>query len=646
MGWTVITTKAIMTNNGNEWILDRIHLSIQLFRTDGSILYQNDAAKKNLHQYIDSREGKQFEAENDSIEGEGWRTAFRTCVKTHSPAVITVQYHDEQRGVVWFEHRFDCVDEHVLVVSEDITEKKKAELAWQSSEGKFTLAFHSSPVGIAISLMEDGTFIEVNDTACRIYGYPREEIIGRTSVELGIIDADTRKRLLSEIKSKERLRAFELPLHSKSGELRTVLFSWEAIEFDNRSCVIATIVDITDMKKLEEQNNRLQRMESIGALAGGIVHDLNNVLGPMMLALGTLQRKLVNSEDRIMIDLLQKKSRQAADLVRQILTFARGSQTSREPVQLSRITDEVLSMIKPTFPANITVEKQFPTDLKFINADATQLIQVILNLLVNARDAMPNGGTIRIEGENIVNDPVLSRMSHRLEPGEYVLLKVTDNGAGMTPEVKERIFNPFFTTKESGKGTGLGLSTVASIVKTHNGEVQVISEPGRGTEFRIFIPVERAEQTKNAFEPTAVASRGNGELILFVDDDAIVREVVKLSLEAGGYRTLTAPDGFTAISLFGKDKDGIAVVVTDLDLPQMDGYMLTVVLRKMNPSIRIIGSSGTPDNEGLRRFKTSGINGFLPKPYTSETLLSAIHSVLTLHSSGNELRKDENPSSS
>jgi PAS domain S-box-containing protein len=622
----------MMTNDGNDWILDRIGLGIQVIGTDGTVRYLNGAAAQsaNLHH------GGAGLASAADMEQNEWLTALRTCLQTRTQVTFVEQRRDERRGTVWFEHRFDHVEHGVLVVSADITRQKKAELALQRSEGKFAVAFHSSPVGIAISLFEDGTFIEVNDEACHIYGYTREEIIGRTSVELGIIDSETRKRLLSEIKTRERLRAFELPLRSQSGAVRTVLFSWDTIEFDDQSCVIATIIDITELRRLEEQNQRLQRMESIGALAGGIVHDLNNVLGPIMLVLGTLQRKLANSEDREMINLLQQKSKRAAELVRQILTFARGSQTKRSPVHLSRIADEVVSMIKPTFPANITILKRFAPDLQHIFADATQIIQVLMNLVVNARDAMPGGGTITIEAENIAIDPVLAGTTSGMKPGEYVLLRVTDTGSGMTAEVKERIFNPFFTTKEDGKGTGLGLSTVASIVKTHEGEMQVSSEPGRGTEFRVYFPAQHAAQTEGESAPALLAVQGNGERILFVDDDAIVREVVKIALEAGGYRVLTAADGSEAVALFAKEQATIAAVVTDMDLPLMDGIMLAGVLQKMQPGIRIIGSSGTPDIERLQRFNDSGIKEFLSKPYTSETLLRVIHSVLTTPPAENE----------
>ena len=385
--------------------------------------------------------------------------------------------------------------------------------------------------------------------------------------------------------------------------------------------------DITERKHLEEQNLRLQRMETVGSLAGGIVHDMNNILGPIMLSLAVLRKRLTNAGDQKFIDVLETNSKRAADLVKQILTFARGAAQNRSPVRPSFLIDEVMKLLKPTFPSNITLTVSIQPNLWMISADAVQIHQVLTNLAVNARDAMADGGTLSIEVENVTLDERHARMFPG-KPGIYVLFRITDTGSGIPPENLKKIFDPFFTTKELGKGTGLGLSTVASIVKGHQGIIDVSSDVGTGTQFRFYIPAITSEKELMTHHDIIKAIHGNGELILVVDDDAIIREIASVTLETGGYSVINAADGTEALALYTNRQNDIKLVLTDMDMPVMDGATLARFLRKLNSSVSIVGSSGTSVRPTLKELESFGMNAFLPKPYTSEILLRMIYDTL------------------
>lgn len=385
--------------------------------------------------------------------------------------------------------------------------------------------------------------------------------------------------------------------------------------------------DISERKQLQEQNLRLQRLESVGSLAGGIVHDMNNILGPIMLALATLRKRLSDSRDHKMVELLETNSKRAADLVKQILTFARGADLTRAPLKPAAVLDEILKLIGPTFPANISINVNLQPDVWRISADVVQIHQVLMNLAVNARDAMLAGGRLTLEAENATIDAQHARM-FRGNPGAYVLFKITDTGTGIPPEIKTKIFDPFFTTKEIGKGTGLGLSTVSSIIKGHGGLLDITSEVGRGTQFRIYLPAITSDEEVTAQQETLRAVQGNGELILVVDDDAIVREIATVTLEAGGYNVVTAADGTEALAIYTKHQQNLKLVLTDMDMPIMDGATLARFLRKLSPDVRIVGTSGTSERPALKELESYGMNAFLPKPYTSEILLRSIFETL------------------
>ncbi|MBD6619723.1 response regulator [Komarekiella sp. 'clone 1'] len=388
--------------------------------------------------------------------------------------------------------------------------------------------------------------------------------------------------------------------------------------------------DITEKKQLEAQLLRLQRLESLGTLASGIAHDLNNILAPIMFSVQMLTLKLpyIDARNQQLLKIIENNSKRAADLVKQILTFARGSEGRSICLQIEPLLLEVEQILNSTFPKSIIISKNLSTqNLWRIKADPSQIHQVLMNLCVNARDAMPEGGTLSICANNFFVDENFARMNLDANVGDYVVITVSDTGFGMAPLILDRIFEPFFTTKEPGKGTGLGLSTVIGIVKNYRGFINVESEVSKGTQFQVYLPAD--EERTNQQAENLELSNGNRELILVVDDEAAILEITKTSLEDYNYRTLTASNAIEAVSLYAEYKNQISIVLMDMMMPSMDGLTAIRILQKMNPQVKIIAISGSAANSPLIEAADAGINLFLQKPYTLSQLLYAIKDLLS-----------------
>ena len=388
--------------------------------------------------------------------------------------------------------------------------------------------------------------------------------------------------------------------------------------------------DVTERKQLEQQFLRAQRMESIGTLAGGIAHDLNNILAPIMMAVQVLKMNIKDPQSKSILDTIEISSKRGADIVRQVLSFARGLQGERIDVQPTHLLKDIDSIIRDTFPKNISREVVFPDESWTISGDPTQIHQILLNLCVNARDAMPEGGKLSVTVENVTIDAQYASMNLNAKEGRYVCITVTDTGTGIPPGVIDRIFEPFFTTKEMGKGTGLGLSTVSAIVKSHNGFINVYSEPGRGTTFKVHLPaLETTSKTSRKTTSLATLPRGNGERVLIVDDETSILTITSQTLEAFGYKTLTASDGADAVALYAQQRDKIAVVLTDMAMPVMDGTATIRALMKINPAVKIIAATGLKTEGSEAKAMNAGVKYFLAKPYTAGTLLKMLKTVIT-----------------
>ena len=386
--------------------------------------------------------------------------------------------------------------------------------------------------------------------------------------------------------------------------------------------------DITERKKLEEQLLRSQRLESIGTLASGVAHDLNNILTPILLS-APLLRKGLAEEYHSLVMAIEKSAQRGADIIEQVLTFAKGAEGDRTPLQPKYLTAEIVEMARQTFPKPVRIVYQDLQDVWQISADATQIHQVLLNLCVNARDAMPNGGTLTLGIENVELDEHYAAMLPDAQAGRYVLFSIQDTGAGIPPEICGKIFDPFFTTKEVGKGTGLGLSTVRGIVKSHHGFVTVYSEPGKGSVFKVYLPACTGREGSR--ECTAKKSRsclGNGETVLVVDDEVEIRRITERILRANGYEVLTAGDGIEALALYAQHGETIKVVLTDVMMPHLDGTALTRTLKKMNPAVKIIASSGNGQDARLAELRVLELRHILMKPYTKQQLLEALSEAL------------------
>jgi two-component system, cell cycle sensor histidine kinase and response regulator CckA len=466
-----------------------------------------------------------------------------------------------------------------------------------------------------------------NKAAERLYGWKKEEAIGKQISELWQNKNIAHIQEALNILMKNGSWEGEIEQKTTFGKDIIVESRWTLVpEFDKKQQSILVVnTDITQKKQLELQFFRAQRLESIGTLASGIAHDLNNVLAPILMTAQLLETQLHDERSKRLLPILVGNAKRGANLVKQVLSFTRGVEGEHTLLQLKHLIIEIQQIIKETFPKTIQFSIQISKNLSPVYGDSTQLHQVLMNLCVNARDAMPNGGTLKITVENLVVDENYTKMNLDAKVGSYVVITITDTGIGITPETLDRIFEPFFTTKELGKGTGLGLSTVLGIVKSHGGFINVYSEVGKGSEFKVYLPAIDAMET--AEEQDQELPQGSGELILVVDDEAAIREITKASLENHNYQAITACDGIEAIALYAENRDKISVVLTDMVMPSMDGATTIRTLRKINPEVKIIAVSGLASSDKVNTAYQMGVKAFLSKPYTAKKLLETLNTV-------------------
>ncbi len=469
-----------------------------------------------------------------------------------------------------------------------------------------------------------------NKSAERLYGWASEEAVGRSAETLLKVDAQAFQRAFEEV-SHTGEWVGELKKAAKDGSTLMVEAHWTLVRdgMGHPVSILDINTDITDRKKAEQQLLRAQRMESIGTLAGGVAHDLNNVLAPILMSLELLKMHCQDPGAEDLLQTLRLSAQRGADLVKQLLSFSRGIEGERIVVNVAHILRDLGRVIREIFPKNIEIRLPPGGEAWTVVGDSTQLHQVFLNLFVNARDAMPGGGRLGVKMENVVLDAMYAGSNAEAKPGAYLRVTVTDTGLGMPPGVLDRIFEPFFTTKQLGTGTGLGLSTTSAIVKSHGGFINVYSEVGKGTTFAVHLPASTPSAVRESGKTGRPAPpKGNGELILIVDDEESIRTVAQLTLERFGYRVLLASQGAEALAIYAVHQNQIAVVLTDMSMPVMDGPTMIVALKALDPRIRIIGSSGLTNNDAPGTAGGMVVDHFLPKPYTAETMLVAIAAVL------------------
>ena len=522
-------------------------------------------------------------------------------------------------------------ERRIAVVSRDITEHKLKtdELRWKTA---FLEAQVNSALDAILVVNADAKKILQNERLITLFNVP-EEIVNDTD------DSKLLRHVVSQMRNPEEFVARVKHLYAHPDEIGRdeielvdgrVLDRYSAPVRDSSGTYYGRIWsfrDITKQRQVEQQLLRSQRMESIGTLASGVAHDLNNILAPILMS-ATILGDQLGPENREMAKIIEQSAQRGADIVKQVLTFARGIEGERIPLQPRHIIKEIEKIAHETFPRSITIRERSSKDLWVVTGDSTQLHQVLLNLCINARDAMPDGGTLELTAENITIDESYAAVVPEARPGPHVAIRITDTGTGIPSKVIEKIFDPFFTTKGVGKGTGLGLSTVIGIVKGHGGFVKVDSEMGRGTTFTVYLPAT-PDQTPDAPLPDrAEITPGNGECILLADDETAIRKVTASVLEKCGYKVLSASDGVDALATCAQHMGEIKLVLTDIMMPHLDGAALIRTLQMMNGDLRFIACTGQLDEARQAELKRLGIETVLRKPYSHERLLTAVREAL------------------
>ncbi|MGO9735955.1 MAG: PAS domain S-box protein [Desulfomonilaceae bacterium] len=518
---------------------------------------------------------------------------------------------------------------YALAIDRDITERKVSEAALKASEERMRTLIEVSPIGITI--VRQGVYIYTNPAFVRMFGYDDiNEIVGRPLESLCVPE----ERAFIKKVARDRAAGLHTPQYeitglSKDGR-RLNLSVWGTMaDFDGEPATFAFVVDETKEKSLRLQLIQVQKMESLGALAGGVAHDFNNLL-QVVLGYSELMISSKKLDERTVTDLskINHAAKDGAELAKRLLAFSRKGEINRIPVNLNEQVEKLKGMLERTIPKMIEIRLALNADPAMVTADPTQIDQVLLNLAVNARDAMPNGGKLNIETTNVALDEEECRLHVGSKAGDCVLLTVSDTGIGMDPQTLEQIFEPFFTTKSEGKGTGLGLSIVYGVVRRHEGFITCDSEPGRGTTFRIYLPALSENAVKNVDVGPDVTPKGGNETILLVDDEEYVRDLAVRFLTSAGYNVITASNGREAIEIFERDRGMISLIILDLIMPEIGGMQCLEEIKKIDPNARVLIASGLSVDESERKTIESSARGFVSKPYKMKQALDAVRMII------------------
>lgn len=557
----------------------------------------------------------------------------------------TIMHHAQSRDMkgesYWDSYAVPIKDKsgdvmQVIQLTRNITEYRKTESAKRESEKKYRTLFEGSIDAIFIT-KRGGEFIDANQSFLKLFGYSWEEITKISSRDF-YADPEGRDRFMEKIEKHGSVTGFSVKLVKKDGKKIDCLIT-ASVRRDDNGAVIGyqgVIRDITEKKRTEEEKKQLesqllhaQKMEAIGTLSGGIAHDFNNILQAIsgytqILLMG----KELDNPDYKRLKAIEKSAFRAGDLTSQLLIFSRKVPAKLRPLDINQELMQAVEMLGHTIPKMISIELNLGKGIKIINADKTQIEQIIMNLAINARDAMPDGGKLIFETMNVSIDEGYMKAHLGAVPGGYVLLSVSDTGHGIDKESVEHIFEPFYTTKERGKGTGLGLAMVYGIIKSHNGYIMCYSEEGEGTTFKIYFPVMEIETGGLQHEEKIMDIKGGNETILIVDDEENLREIGKEMLTKFGYIALTAPDGEGALKIYRKRKDEIDLIIMDLIMPGMGGKKCLEKILKIDPNARVIIASGYSGNGHTKEIFKAGAKGFINKPYDINQMLRVVREAL------------------
>ncbi len=570
------------------------------------------------------------------LDRDAVNSAFLRSPELHAPCSIEHRVLLPGGRVKFVEERWQVTyDEHgaplrAFGTCHDVTERKLSDDALRQSQALLRIAGRTAKLGGWMIQLPERT-LTWSDEICAIHDLPPGY---RPTLEEGLsyFPPEHRDVVMRHMRACELEGVpydIELQKLTATGRLIWVRSIGEAVRDGNGTIVgmQGSFQDISEKKRLEAQFFRAQRMESIGTLAGGIAHDLNNTLAPIMMAVEFLKRQVHDPDGVEVLDTLETSAQRAADLVKQVLSFARGVEGKRLRIDAATVLRELETIVRDTFPKHIAFALNLGEMLWPVLGDPTQLHQVFTNLSVNARDAMVKPGLLSITVENVVLTGSLTALHSEARPGKWLKVSVNDTGTGIATDVQERIFEPFFTTKEFGRGTGLGLSTTLAIVRSHGGFICVDSVLGRGTRFDVYLPAALGAEEGESFDPSTRGlsrlPRGNGEVVLVVDDEAAIRSVARRTLERFGYKVMLASDGADAMRVFTANHFDIDAVITDMAMPVMDGTSLIRALREVDPQVLVIGSSGFAPEVA----STGAGAHFIHKPYTAQSLLEALRDV-------------------
>jgi len=501
----------------------------------------------------------------------------------------------------------------------------------QNSELRYRRLFEAAQDGILILDAHTGQITDANPFLLEMLGYTHEQMLGKHLWEIGFFkDRALSESAFAELQQKGYIRYENLPLETKDGRRREVEFVSNLYEVDHEQVIQCNIRDITERSRMEAKLQQVQKMEAVGLLAGGVAHDYNNILTSTLLLLSMLlDDPNLSARTKSLLEQLESDAKRAASLTRQLLLFSRQQAMSRQPVDLNAVLSNLLSMLQRLLSEDVRLVYLAGNDPLWVEADTIMIEQVITNLCLNAQDAMaPNGGPLTIDLRLVKLDAGAGHVNPEASPGAFVCLAVTDTGCGMDAATLRRLFEPFFTTKAMGRGTGLGLSTVYGIIKQHRGWVEVTSQLGKGSTFRVYLPA-LADVSPIKSETPAVEVRKGKETILLVDDEESVREMVALGLQIYGYRVLEAGDGPEAILVWDQHAGEIDLLFTDMQMPGgMTGMDLFERLKQNKATLRGVISSGY--SEMIVKLRERMIPGltFLPKPYNVKTLAGTVRTCL------------------